>query len=58
MSEHGKFSKFFELAKDKNTWTNFLKQHEEAILQTLNHIDKNNEHEINTSYTSSNSTET
>jgi hypothetical protein len=44
MSEHWKFSEFFELAKDKNTWKNFLKQHEEAILQTLNHIDKNNEH--------------
>jgi len=36
MSEHGKFSKFFELAKDKNAWTNFLKQHKEAILQILN----------------------
>jgi hypothetical protein len=29
MSENGKFSEFFEFAKDKNTWTNIQKQHKE-----------------------------
>jgi hypothetical protein len=44
MSENGKFSEFFELAK---------KQHKEATLPSYNHTDENNELlETDTSYTS------
>jgi hypothetical protein len=43
MSENGKFSDFFDLAKNKIIWTNILKEHEEVTLLSCNHTKDNNE---------------
>ncbi len=55
MSKHGKFNDFFELTKDKNTWTNILNQHEEA---TSHNTDKGDEIEIESSFISYDNVET
>ncbi len=49
MSKHGKFNEFFELAKDKNTWTNILNQHEETPSSST---DKDDEIDIESSFIS------
>ncbi len=52
ISENGKFSDFFELAKNKSTWTNILKEHEEVTLLSRNHTDENEPFETDLSYIS------
>jgi hypothetical protein len=60
MRKHGKwkFSEFFEFTKDKNTWTNILKQHEEATLNSIKNTYGRDELEIDASFISYDNAET
>ncbi len=48
----GKFYEFFMHAKDKHTWTNILKQHDEASLETINNTNDEAELELDSSFVS------